>query len=57
MSVIPKMESSVTQARLDARALVRGKLALLDELARRLLSAVPSSRHHRPETGEQDELL
>ena len=57
ISVVPKMDLSVARARAAARGLVAGKLAVLDELTRRLLGSAPVSRPKRDADTSQTELL
>lgn len=57
LPIVPKMKLSVAQARKAARNIVAGKLALLDELTRRLLGPAPRNPRRQKAADPQGDLL
>jgi hypothetical protein len=57
LPIVPKMALPVAGARAAARALVAGKLSLLDELTRRLLGSAPRSPRKQKTAESQGDLL
>ena len=57
LPIVPKMELPVAGARAAARTLVAGKLALLDDLTRRLLGSAPIAPREKGAASLQGDLL